>query len=417
MSGGAKRRPAGSKANQQGNGNTQGKKRNRKPNQSKPANQPKPKRAARRTQGQPKVKMAPKLDWKLACADAPTRHVVEWTQLDSVFDAATVASTVGPLYNEQTLFIFYPRIDVGGNPSASLFAVDAPGLDAHVSPTMYAFTRYRDKDLSDPISIHRGETTNVSWGRRVASFPDLSTLCGTAERYAYTSASVMIKTKNPGTSMVMHIRRVTESDCAVKAGLLIASLQSDMTSTFHYDLEGSASHIFRCGIHDSAEYGVLSSGTTYTSNNNTNFLGGPGNGLGAVMFCFSGVRTGDAIAKPGLRIITRADATHELNTTNAHYQDNNPETSVVHAKEAHSTYAKSAAIKVSPKHGREALGSVNAMVSGLQAAESVSNAAAGAIRGGAKLVSTIVAAKRMGGMLSSATAANTTAAEVAALAA
>jgi hypothetical protein len=227
----------------------------------------------------------------------------------------------------------------------------------------------------------------------------------------------MIKTKNPGTSMVLHIRRVTESDCAVKAGALIAGLQSDMTSTFHYDLEGSASHIFRCGIHDSAEYGTLSSGTPYTGNNSTNYLGGPGNGLGAVMFCFSGVRTGDAIAKPGLRIITRADATHELNTTNAHYQDSNPETSVVHAKEAHSTYAKSAAIKVSPKHGREALGSVNAMVAGLQAAESMSNAAAGAIRGGAKLVSTIVAAKRMGGMLSSITAANTTAAEVAALAA
>ncbi len=361
--------------------------------------------------------MAPKVDWKLACADAPTRHVVEWTQLDSVFDAAAAASTVGPLFNEDTLFIFYPRVDVGGNPSASFFAVDASALDAHISPTVYPFVRYQDKSLSDPIAIHRAETGNVSWGRRMQSFPDLSLLCGSTERYAYTSASVMIKTKNPGTSMVMHIRRVAESDCAVKAGTLIANLQSDMTSTFHYDLEGSASHIFRCGIHDTAEYGTLQSGTTYTGNNNTNYLGGPGNGMGAIMFCFSGIRTGASIAAPGLRIITRADATHELNTTNAHYRDNNPETSVVHAKEAHSTYAKSAAIKVSPKHGREALGSVNALVSGLQAAESVSNAAAGAIRGGAKLLSTVVAAKRMGGMLSSVSAANTTAAEVAALAA
>lgn len=276
--------------------------------------------------------------WKIACADAPTRSTQDYNRFLSSYLPMASTAVLPDNFKEDTVFVYNP---------------------AYAANQLACW----DTTVSGAIalqSILRTEDT-VSF-KPIGTDPQLYGNIPKTSRVAQLSAALTLCTKFPGSSGMLNIRRLTQQDAALNGADLAASLKSDTISTYHLPLTGNQRWNMHCGVHSMTAYGNLMDYTQAPLNYGYTEY----ESLGGLIFSFTNVLTGPAIAQPGISVLAGSNWTQELAVENAYTKDAAPERSVVDAKNLHSHQARMGPFETNTKHNSKAtVGVLNSLAHGI----------------------------------------------------
>jgi hypothetical protein len=305
------------------------------------------------------------MTWKFACADSATRSSTSYTRLTFSFNELVTSALQDNKFNENTIFVFMPAVS-----DIHLAALDAPAW--HVNHGLKQVARGEHQThhiVSKPCAP-----------MFAGGLPGQRDGMSNYNRVAVNSGGLSISCKFPGTSAILNIRRLTISDVnerkighASGAALppyqsLLESLRDDTVLTYHIPISGNERVNMYPGIHNTDAIGKFTNTTAkafkFYDGSSGLMLSSPDpdgtpstidsddlheEPMGGIVFSFSNIQYGTALAKPAITISTAVQYTRELSMLTGDLKDHVTERAVNHVKDAYAHQAKMGPFKAGEK--------------------------------------------------------------------